>query len=134
MQPVVASSEYTKPLSPPMNTRPEATVGCPLADSPDGYPNAHFSFNRGTCAAVSLALPDGWNRVFPESAPHPFHAGPLAGLDSVGLLGHRLGMLLASPTFALPSGRPLMNSATRCLWISLKPSVCTFMEPEARES
>src|SRR6478609_10096241 len=47
-QPVFASSEYTKPLSLPTNTRPDATVGCALADTPDGKPNAHLSFSFGT--------------------------------------------------------------------------------------
>ncbi len=50
--PVAASSEYTNPVSAPTKTRPPTTDGCPYAELPFGKPNAHFSANLGTSAAV----------------------------------------------------------------------------------
>ena len=89
-------------------------------------PNAHLSFRRGTSAAVSRAAAAGWKRVFARSGPQPFHPGPLAGSRIGGLAVHWFGIAFASPLLTLPSGRPLMNSATRCFWMSLSdcPSVC----------
>ena len=55
MQPVEASSAYTLPLWLPTKTRPPTTVGWASAATSPGKPNAHFSFRRGTCAAVSPA-------------------------------------------------------------------------------
>jgi hypothetical protein len=54
-----------------------------------------------------------------RSFPHPFHDGPLAGSVIAGLLVQRFGIDAASPAPMLPIGRPLMNSATRCFWMSL---------------
>ena len=105
-----------------MNTRPETTVGCALLVIPFGRPKAHFSLSRGTSAAVSRAAAAGWKRVLARSLPQPFHAGPLAGSRIAGLLVHWFGIAFASPASTLPSGRPHMNSPTRCFWMSL--SVC----------
>src|SRR5438477_360672 len=86
-----------------MNTRPAAIVGCVFAETPAGKPKAHFSFNRGTCAAVRPAACAGWNRELDISAPQPFHAAPRAGSERAGLLRHLFGMFLASPCWALPT-------------------------------
>src|SRR5687768_2067560 len=102
-----------------MNTRPETTVGWALLVMPWGIPNAHFNFKRGTSAAVRRAAAAGWKRVFARSFPQPFHDGPLAGSGIAGLAVHRFAIDEASPALTLPIGRPLMNSATRCLWMSL---------------
>src|SRR5262245_5541921 len=87
-QPVAASSEYTNPLSLPTNTRPAATVGCALADTPAGKPKAHFSFSRGTCSAVRPATCADWKRVFELSLPQPFHDGPRVGSVIAGFERH----------------------------------------------
>jgi len=50
--PLEASSEYTKPVSAPTNTRPPTTTGWPYAELPLGNPNAHFSASFGVSAAV----------------------------------------------------------------------------------
>src|SRR5688572_27988850 len=68
------------------------------------------------------------------STPHPFHDGPCVGSDIGGLLGHRFGMLRASPIFALPIGRPLMNSATRRFSMSDNPVACVCIAPVVRAS
>src|SRR5689334_11395816 len=108
-----------------MNTRPDTTVGCALLVMPFGIPKAHFNFRRGTSAAVRRAAAAGWNRVLARSGLQPFHAGPLEGSRIGGLAVHWFGIALASALWTLPSGRPLMNSATRCFWMSLSdlPSV-----------
>src|SRR3954462_7025289 len=102
-----------------MNTRPETTVGCALLVIPFGMPNAHRNFNRGASAAVSRAAAAVCERELERSLPHPFHDGPLAGSRIGGLAVHWLAIDLASPASTLPSGRPLMNSPTRCAWMSL---------------
>src|ERR1700748_3348282 len=97
------------PVSAPTNTRPETTDGCPSAESPVGYPNAHLSFSCGTWSGVSPAALPAWKRVLLVSAPQPFHSGLAEGSVMGGLLAHWLGMLFASPCCSLPSGRPLMK-------------------------
>ena len=126
--PVAASREYTYPISVPTKMRPAATVGCPAAETPWGYPKAHRSFNRGISAAVMPAV-RAWKRVFARSAPQPFHAGPPAGSVSGGLPGQWLGMPEASPDWAVPKGRPLSDSATLRLATSLNFRPCIFMVP-----
>src|SRR5262245_27838009 len=118
-----------KPLSLPANTRPATTVGCAFDDSPVGKPNAHFSFNRGTSAAVRSAEAAGWKRVLPLSLPQPFQPAPAAGSVMGGLLVHLFGMPVAAPAFALPIGRPAMNSAILRFWPSDKPSDCSRIVP-----
>src|ERR1700690_4541111 len=49
-QPLLASSEYTEPDVSLVNSRPPAITGCPLRLPETAM--AHFSFSRGTCAAV----------------------------------------------------------------------------------
>ena len=109
-----------------MNTRPATTVGCALFVMPCGMPKAHFSFRRGTSPAVRRAAAAGWKRVFARSGLQPFQPGPLAGSRIGWLAVHWLGIAFASPLLTLPSGRPLINSAIRCFWMSLSdcPSVC----------
>src|SRR5581483_1915241 len=56
MQPVAASSAYTVPAGLPTNTRPFATDACAFESSEAGNPNAHFTFSRGTSAALIPAF------------------------------------------------------------------------------
>ncbi len=109
-------------------------VGCPLDETPVGYPNAHFNFNRETCDAINPAAAAGWNRVFERSTPHPFHDAPRAGSASGGLLAHLFGMFCEPPCAALPSGRLLMNSATVRCWSSLKAGPGVGIWPDANFS
>src|SRR5688572_4465933 len=115
------------PLSLPTKARPPATVGCELDVSPLGKPKAHFNFRLGICAAVRPAPRAGWNRVLELSTPQPME--PASRFVIVGLFAHWLGMVLAAPGPELPTGRPLMNSATRRICISLRPSAWVFIFP-----
>src|SRR5438874_429138 len=81
MQPVAALSAYTLPLWLPTYTRPPAIVGCASAPTSPGKPNAHFSFRRGTWAAVNPANAPSWRRVLDVFALQPFHRGPVSGLE-----------------------------------------------------
>src|SRR5882672_5522132 len=52
VHPLAASSEYTRLMSLPTNTRPATIDGCAYACAPPGNPNAHLSVSFGTSAAV----------------------------------------------------------------------------------
>src|SRR5690349_13065564 len=99
MHPVLASTEYTYPMSVPTKTRPETIVGWPYAESPVGYPNAHFNFNCGTSSAVRPAPFASWNRELTISGLHPFHSGPEEGSASGAFAAQWFGMSFASPAF-----------------------------------
>jgi hypothetical protein len=55
--------------------------------------------------------------------------GVAAGSVIGALVEQRFGIRAASPASALPIGRLLMNSASRCFWMSVKPSACTCIDP-----
>ncbi len=116
-------------MSLPTNTRPDTTVGCAFADTPAGKPNAHLSSSFGTSAAVSPAPRALCERRFDSSTPQPFQLGAPEGSASGGLLVQRFGMLAAAPAFALPSGLPLMNSATPRFWTSVMAAPCACITP-----
>ena len=78
--PLDASSEYTKPVSAPTNTRPPTTTGWPYAELPLGNPNAHFSASFGVSATVRPG--DVWKREFPASCPQPFQPDADEGVNA----------------------------------------------------
>jgi hypothetical protein len=78
-QPLSARNACTTPPALPTNTCPPMTVGCANAEMSPSKPNAHFNFNRGTCAVVSFATAAGANRALSRAGLQPFHA--LAGTD-----------------------------------------------------
>jgi len=71
-----------------------------------------IEFKLTTLASFILVPFALWKRRFDSSTLQPFQPGAVEGSASGGLLAQRFGMLAAAPAFALPSGRPLMNSAT----------------------
>src|SRR5438477_2400397 len=79
MQPVLALSAKTSPLSLEMNRRPPTTTGCARAAVTPGSPNAHFSFRRGTSGALMPPLSAGTYRVFVTVPPQPFQFVPFVG-------------------------------------------------------
>src|SRR5207249_1427518 len=105
---VFASRPYTVPVSLARKSRPPTTAGCARAASTPGMPNAHFNFNFGISAALRPPLSAGWNRAFPTPAPHPFHDGPVLGLNRGGTPAHWPDV---APD-AAPIARPVRNSAT----------------------
>src|SRR5262249_58620580 len=107
--PVGASREYRNPLSLPINTRPEAIVGCVFAETPEGKPNTHLSFSRGTCVAVSPAACAGWNRELEASVPQPFQAGPRAGSVSGGVFRRLFCVFFSSSPFSPPTRAPRLE-------------------------
>src|SRR5438067_7157901 len=75
MHPVLASSANTSPSAVPTYRNPPTTTGWVPPEVAPGYPNAHFSFNRGTSSAVKPADVPELKRVFVMPAPQLFHSG-----------------------------------------------------------
>src|SRR5207245_5867216 len=80
MHPVLASSAKISPSAVPTYRRPPTTTGCVPPDVAPGYPNAHFSFNRGASSAVKPADVPELKRVFVMLAPQLFHSGAVCVL------------------------------------------------------
>ena len=72
--------------------------------------------------------------MFEARAPQPFQAASSAGSAMAGHERHMLGIVRASPRAELPSGRPLMNSASAFFCASLSPSDCARMDPDVSAS
>src|SRR5688572_1149895 len=85
-----------RPASLPTNTLPPATVGWARAELAFTKPKAHLSLSFATCSAVKPAWLAAWKRVLVIAFPHPFHWGPLEGLNA--------GIVAQRPTLASGCG------------------------------
>jgi hypothetical protein len=110
VQPVVASSAKTSPLSLATKTREPTMTGCERAELTPGKPNAHFSFSRGTIAALKPPLAIDCERVFSGLPPHPFH--PVRSDAAVSGRGAAVQRPTVDAGAAAPTGRPARNAAT----------------------
>src|SRR5262245_16650164 len=131
MHPVLASNANTSPSAVPTYRRPPTTTGCVPPEVAPGYPNAHFSFNRGTASGVKPADVAELKRVFVIVAPQLFHAGA----ESVLLNGV---WPVQNADAGIRSGNAVPNffsdkySARIRLWARLRSEACVFMAPVSR--
>src|SRR6058998_733141 len=100
MHPVLASSAKTSPSASPTYRRPPTTTGCVPPVVAPGNPKAHFSFRRGTSAALKPAALAAWNRVLVIVTPQPFHSAVLFVLAE------------AATPFAQKAERGMMSGGT----------------------
>src|SRR5215831_15861476 len=97
-----------------------------------GNPKAHFSFRRGTDAAVRPAAAS-WKRVFALVTPQPFHAGPASGFADALCCAH-IDCGAGFVTSGCLKDFPVTNSATARRSDAERAAVIEIIDPLSSEA
>src|SRR6476659_3250418 len=99
-----------------MLRRPPRIVGCDRVIVTAPRLKAHFSFNAGTCAAVSPALRASWNLALFALVLHPFQRGAfIDDLNAAAEIAESpLQVRSSDGAFAAPVGAMYPISAKSC--------------------